>query len=119
MNKILSYAVSFAIVLALPGLAMAKDKNKAGTLSGKVTAVDMAKNTITVEAKKTSEAKTFDASAATITVDGESANLAAITAEMSAKVTVGSSPDTASTIEATSHKKGKKGKSLPATAPST
>ena len=118
MNKILSYAVSFAIVLALPGLAMAKDKNKAGTLSGKVTAVDMAKNTITVEAKKTSEAKTFD-SAATITVDGESANLAAITAKMSAKVTVGSSPDTASTIEATSHKKGKKGKSLPATAPST
>ena len=106
MNKILSYAVSFAIVLALPGLAMAKDKNKAGTLSGKVTAVDMAKNTITVEAKKTSEAKTFDASAATI-------------AKMSAKVTVGSSPDTASTIEATSHKKGKKGKSLPATAPST
>jgi len=109
MKKFLSYAMATVMVLALPTMAFAKkDKNSSG-FAGKVTAVDTTANTITVGQKKKGEDKTFKAADAKITVDGTSAKLADITVGMHAKVTVGTSPDVASAIDASAGKKGEKG----------
>ena len=77
-----------------------------------MTAVDAAASTITVTKKKSGEAKTFNAASATVTVAGASGKLADITVGMKVKVTAGSSPGSASLIDAPAKQAGgKKGKS--------
>ncbi len=103
MKKLIAYAMSLAILLAVPGVALAKKDKGEKPFAGKVTAVDPAGNTITVKTKE--EEKTFKATGATITVDGADGKLSDITNKMRVKVTVGTTPDTASAIDATTHKK--------------
>jgi len=99
------------IALALPSMALAKGKkgDNAGQVAGKVTAVDTTANTITVSQKKKGEDKTFKAADAKVTVDGAAAKLSDITVGMHAKVTVGTTPDVATAIDASAGKKGDKG----------
>ena len=106
MKKFASYALVLAILLAVPGVALAGNKGDK-PFEGKVTAVDTTANTITVAKGKT-DTTTFKAADAKITVDGVSSKLANITVGMKAKVTVGSTPGTATSIDATTHKKGGK-----------
>ena len=106
MKKFASYALVLAILLAVPGVALAGNKG-AKPFEGKVTAVDTTANTITVEKGKT-DTTTFKAADAKITVDGVSSKLANIAVGMKAIVTVGSTPGTATAIDATTHKKGGK-----------
>src|SRR6266568_9321012 len=108
MKKLMSYALAAAVLFAVPGMALAKKSKGENLVVGKVTAVDTTANTITVTQGKKGEAKTFKAADAKVTVDGASGKLADITTGMHAKVTVGSSPDTASAIDATAKKAGKK-----------
>ena len=106
MKTLISYALSLALVLAAPGMALAKGNKGDKPFGGEVTAVDTTANTITVTKHKTCEQKTFKTADATITVDGVSGKLSDITVGTHAKVTAGSCPDTASAIVATTQKKG-------------
>ena len=106
MKNLISYALALALVLAMPGMVQAKGNKGDKAFGGKVTAVDTTANTITVTKHKTGEEKIFKTAGATITVDGVSGTLASITVGMHARVTAGSSPDTASVIVATTRKKG-------------
>ena len=115
MKKFASYTLVLAILLAIPGLALAGNKGDK-PFEGKVTAVDTTGNTITVEKGK-KDATTFKAADAKITVDGVSSKLANITVGMKAKVTVGPTPDTATAIDATTHKKGGKKNKITAPTP--
>ncbi len=83
MRKFISYTVALAVILALPGMALAGTK---GTkpFEGKVTAVDTTANTITV-AKDKKDSQTFKAADAKVTVDGKSAKLADVTIGMKSK----------------------------------
>lgn len=113
MKTLISSVIALALMVSIPCMAQAKG-NKGGDkpFHGKVTAVDATANTITVESKKSAESKTFKAADAKITVDGAAGKLADITVGMKAKVTVGTTPDTATAIDASTHKKhDKKAKS--------
>ena len=112
MKTLISSVLAVAILLIVPGMALAKGKNGEKPFSGNVTAVDAAASTITVTKKKSGEAKTFNAASATVTVAGASGKLADITVGMKVKVTPGSGPGSASLIDAPAKKAGgKKGKS--------
>ena len=104
--------MSLAILLAVPSMAMAKDKKKGKASCGdSVTAVDTTANTITVKGADGTD-KTLKTDGATITVNGVTGTLAQITSGMNVKVTVGDAPDKATAIDATANsgkKKGKKG----------
>lgn len=102
--------MSLAILLAVPSMAMAKDKkkNKAGS-SDSVTAVDTTANTITIKGIDGTE-KTYKTEGATITVNGVSGLLTEISSGMNVTVTAGDAPDQATAIDATTSKKGKGGK---------
>jgi len=105
MKTLLSSVLALAILIAVPAMAQAKgDKGP----HGKVTAVDTTANTITISSKKTGQSTTFKAADAKVTVDGVAGKLADITVGMKAKITVGTTPDTASAIDASTHKKGDK-----------
>jgi len=108
MKTFISYSLALALVLLIPSLALAKGNKGDRPFHGKVTAIDANASTITVTQHKTGEQKTFKTAGANITVDGMSGKLADINIGMHAKVTVGSIPDTASAIEASTHKKGGK-----------
>jgi len=113
MKTLISSVIALALMVSIPCMAQAKGNKGDKPYHGKVTAVDATANTITVENKKTSESKTFKAADAKVTVDGAPGKLADITVGMKAKVTVNpTTPDTATAIDASTHKKGgKKGKS--------
>ncbi len=108
MKTLISYTLALVLVAALPSMALAKGNKADKPFGGKVTAVDTTANTITLTKHKTGEARTFKTAGATITVDGVSGTLETITVGMHAKVTVGASPDTASSIVARTHKRGGK-----------
>ena len=122
MKNLISFALAFAILAAAPGMALAGNKGNK-PFGGKVSAVDTTANTITVTKKKQGMDRTFKTADAKVTVDGVAGKLSDITVGMHAKITVGSAPDTASAIDATTHKKGgqnhkKSGKNAaPAAAP--
>ncbi|MEY3481174.1 MAG: hypothetical protein RIQ71_1949 [Verrucomicrobiota bacterium] len=112
MKAFIFYALTFAITLSLPGMALAGENEGGKKPGGRVTAVDTTANTITVHSGKkgeTGEDKTYKVADATITVEGASAKLADIAVGMRAKITVGATPDTASAVDAsTKKKKGEK-----------
>ena len=111
MKKFISCALAAVIVLAVPGMALAGNKaNKPA--AGKVTAVDTTANTITI-AKGKKDSVTYKAAEAKITVNGAPGKLSDVTVGMKAQVTLGASPDTASAIVATTHKKGGKHNTTP------
>jgi len=112
MKTLISSLLAVAMLVSIPNMAMAGGKKKGdkGGDSGKVSAVDTTANTITISKKKSGESTTFKAAGAKITVDGVSAKLSDITVGMHAKVTVGSTPDTATAIDASKGGKGKGGK---------
>ena len=108
MKSFTSYVLTLTIILAAPGMALAGEKEGGKKPGWTVTAVDTAANTITVHSGKKNEPgedKVYKVADATITVAGASAKLADITVGMRAKITVGTSPDTASAIEASTKKK--------------
>ena len=108
MKSFTSYALTLTIILAAPGMALAGEKEGGKKPGWTVTAVDAAANTITVHSgnkNEPGEDKIYKVADATITVEGASAKLADITVGMRAKITVGASPDTASTVEASTKKK--------------
>ena len=107
MKNLISYALAFAILAVVPGMALAGNKGSK-PFGGKVSAVDTNANTITVTKKKQGMDRTFKTADAKVTVDGVAGKLSDITVGMHAKITVGSAPDTASAIDATTHKKGGK-----------
>ena len=107
MKNLISYALTFAILTAIPGMALAGNKGNK-PFGGKVSAIDMNANTITVTKKKQGMDRTFKTADAKVTVDGVAGKLSDITVGMHAKITVGSAPDTASAIDATANKKGGK-----------
>jgi hypothetical protein len=109
MKKFLSFAMSLAILLAVPSMAMAKDKKKGKPAGDSVTSVDTTANTITVKGADGTD-KTLKTDGATITINGVSGELAKITPGMNVKVTVGDAPDKATAIDATASSTGKKGK---------
>ena len=115
--KFTSYTLALAIFLAIPGMALAGNKGLK-PFEGKVTAVDTTANTITVTKGKT-DVQTYKAAGATITVNGASGKLSDITIGMKAKVTVGSTPDTATAIAATSHKTSSKKNATPTPTPAS
>ncbi|MCX6967261.1 MAG: hypothetical protein NTZ46_05675 [Verrucomicrobia bacterium] len=101
MKKLFSCALALACLLTLPSMTLAAGK-VGKPFHGKVTAVDVAANTITVKNKK--EEKTFKAEGATIKVNGASGKLSDITNKMKAAVTAGEG-DQATAIDATSAQK--------------
>jgi len=107
MKTFVSYALAIALLLCLPSLALARGNKASGNkaFGGKVTAIDAGAGSITVTKHKTGEQRTFKSSGAIITVDGVSGNLSNITLGMHAKITIGSSPDIATSIVAMTHKK--------------
>ena len=98
MKNLISYALAFAILAVVPGMALAGNKGSK-PFGGKVSAVDTNANTITVTKKKQGVDKTFKTADAKVTVDGVAGKLSDITVGMHVKITVGSAPDTASAID--------------------
>jgi len=107
MKTLISYALAFAILTAIPSMAFAGNKGNK-PFGGKVSAIDTNANTITLTKKKQGVDRTFKTADAKVTADGVAGKLSDITVGMHAKITVGSAPDTASAIDATTHKKGGK-----------
>ena len=110
MKTLISWTMALSILLAIPGMALAKDK-KGGGPGGKVTAVNVSGNTITLSVGKKGEAreeKTYNVSDATITVDGASAKLVDVLVGMKVTITAGASPDTVTAIAASTKKGGGK-----------
>lgn len=111
MKPFIFYTLTLTILLAVPSMALAGEKEGGKKPGGRVTAVDTAANTITVHSGKKGEPgedKTYKVADATITVEGASAKLGDIAVGMRAKITVGATPDTASAVEASTKKKGGK-----------
>ena len=108
MKTLISSLLAVTIMLALPCMAQAKKNKSDQSISGKVTAVNATDGTITVSQGKSGPETTYKTAGATVTVDGTAGKLSDVTVGMNVKITVGSSPDVAATIDATAKKKGGK-----------
>ena len=106
MKTLISSMLAIAIMLVVPNMALAK-KDKSGG-DPKVTAVT--DSTITVSQGKQGPETTYKTEGAKITVNGTAGKLSDITVGMTAKITVGSSPDVATAIDASAAPAKKKGK---------
>ena len=111
-------ALLFAAVIALPCASFAGKKGGGGEIKGKIEQVDTTAKTITISLKSkgkkggdsgaSSDTKTFTVTDSTkITLDGKDAKLADLASKMEAKVTPGTSDNTAASIEATTKSKKK------------
>jgi hypothetical protein len=109
LKRLITSLLTAAIIIAIPSIAVAGGKGDK-PVKGTVSAVDLKANTITITKKKSSETPTFKVADAKITIEGAPGKLADITVGMRVSVTVGSTPDTATEIEVSTHKKKGEGK---------
>jgi len=107
LNKII--ALCAAAILVSPSLTFAERGNEGDSgFSGKVTAVDATAKTITVTPSHRTggDPKTFALTDATkIEVEGKTATISDIKADMKAKVTPGTDPNSAAAISAMAGKR--------------